>query len=93
MDARSLAVEAASTILLSSGERMDGLGSKWVMWRLPGNREKEKFWNHAIGKSAAQEAVVTPVLVHAWNGNKKVPKNAFYFKLFLKAFYSQQLWS
>ena len=47
MDARSLAVEAASTILLSSGERMDGLGSKWVMWRLPGNREKEKFWNHA----------------------------------------------
>lgn len=82
MDARSLAVEAASTILLSSGERMDGLGSKWVMWRLPGNREKEKFWNHAIGKSAAQEAVVTPVLVHAWNGNKKVPKNAFYFKLF-----------
>lgn len=43
MDARSLAVEAASTILLSSGERMDGLGSKWVMWRLPGNREKKSF--------------------------------------------------
>ena len=82
MDACSLAVEAASTILLSSGERMDGLGSKWVMWRLPGNREQEKFWNHAIGKSAVQEAVVTPVLVHAWNGNKKVPKDALYFKLF-----------
>ena len=31
IDARSPAVEEASTVLLSSGERADGLGSKWVM--------------------------------------------------------------
>ena len=42
-DAHSLAVDESSTILLSSSERMDGLGSKWVMWRLPGGREKDSF--------------------------------------------------
>ena len=59
-------------VLLSSGERMDGLGSKWVMWRLPGNREKDSFWCHSVGVSAVKAAVQTPVMVYAWNGNKKV---------------------
>ncbi|KAL9971504.1 hypothetical protein ACROYT_G017675 [Oculina patagonica] len=72
IDARSLAVEEASTILLSSGERMDSLGSKWVMWRLPGDREKDLLWNHSVGKSTVQAAVKTPVIVYAWNGNKKI---------------------
>lgn len=72
IDARSLAVEEASTILLSSGERADGLGSKWVMWRLPGDREKESFWTHSFGSSAVKAARQTPVMVYAWNGNKKI---------------------
>ena len=72
IDARSMAVEEASTVLLSSGERADGLGSKWVMWTLPGDREKHSFWNHAVGASAVKAAVPTPVMVFAWNGNKKV---------------------
>ncbi|XP_078370852.1 uncharacterized protein LOC144654565 [Oculina patagonica] len=72
IDARRLAVEEASTILLSSGERMDGLGSKWVMWRLPGDREKDLLWNHSVGPSAVGAAVQTPVMVYAWNGNKKI---------------------
>jgi len=72
IDAHSLAVEEASTVLLSSGERADGLGSKWVMWRLPGDREKHSFWNHAVGASAVKAAVTTPVMVYAWNGNKKI---------------------
>ena len=72
IDARSLAVEQASTILLSSGERMDGLGSKWVMWRMPGDREKDLLWNHSVGPSAVSASVQTPVMVYAWNGNKKV---------------------
>ena len=72
IDARKLAVEEASSILLSSGERMDGLGNKWVMWRLPGDREKVSFWNHSVGKSTVQAAVKTPVMVYAWNGDKKV---------------------
>ena len=72
IDARSLAVEEASTVLLSSGERVDGLGSKWVMWRLPGDRGKASFWNHSVGPSAVKAAVQTPVMVYAWNGNKKV---------------------
>ena len=75
IDARRLAVEEASSILLSSGERMDGLGSKWVMWRLPGDREKNLLWNHSVGKSAVNAAVQTPVMVFAWNGNKKVIEN------------------
>ena len=72
IDARSLAVEEASMVLLSSGERVDGLGSKWVMWRLPGDREKASFWKHSVGPSAVKAAVQTPVMVYAWNGNKKV---------------------
>ena len=71
-DARSLAVDESSTVLLSSGERMDGLGSKWVMWRLPGSREKDSFWRYSVGPSTVKAAVQTPVMVYAWNGNKKV---------------------
>ena len=72
IDACSLAVDEASTVLLSSGERMDGLGSKWVMWRLPGGREKDSFWRHSVGVTTVKAAVQTPVMVFAWNGNKKV---------------------
>ena len=72
IDARSLAVEEASMVLLSSGERVDGLGSKWVMWRLPGDREKASLWKHSVGPSAVKAAVQTPVMVYAWNGNKQV---------------------
>jgi len=75
IDARRLAVEEASSILLSSGERMDGLGSKWVMWRLPGDREKNLLWNHSVGQSTVNAAVKTPIMVYAWNGNKKVIKD------------------
>ena len=75
IDARRLAVDEASSILLSSGERTDGLGSKWVMWRLPGDREKDLLWNHSVGMSTVNAAVKTPVMVYAWNGNKKVMRN------------------
>ena len=80
IDACNLAVEA-STVLLSSGERTDGLGSKWVMWTLPGDREKHSFWNHSVGASAVKAAVKTPVMVYAWNGNKKVRRSSVYFAL------------
>ena len=72
LDARSLAVEEASTVLLSSGDKMNGLGSKWVMWRLPGDREKASFWDHSVGSSSVKASVQTPVMVYAWNGQKKV---------------------
>ncbi|XP_015777068.1 PREDICTED: uncharacterized protein LOC107355072 isoform X2 [Acropora digitifera] len=71
LDARSLAVEEASTVLLSSGDKMNGLGSKWVMWRLPGDREKASFWDHSVGSSSVKASVKTPVMVYAWNGQKK----------------------
>jgi len=72
IDARSLAVEEASMVMLSSGERMDGLGSKWVMWTLPSDREKDSLWNHSVGYATVKTAVQTPVMVYAWNGKKKV---------------------
>ncbi|XP_067033252.1 uncharacterized protein [Acropora muricata] len=71
LDARSLAVEEASTVLLSSGDKMNGLGSKWVMWRLPGDREKSSFWHHSVGSPSVKAAVQTPVMVYTWNGQKK----------------------
>ena len=74
IDARSLAVDKASMVLLSSGERMDGLGSKWVMWSLPGGREKDSFWRYSVGPSSVKAAVQKPVKVYASNGNKKVIK-------------------
>ena len=58
--------------MLSSGERVDGLGSKWVLLRLPGDREKDSFWNHSVGYATVKAAVQTPVMVYAWNGKKKV---------------------
>ena len=72
LDARSLAVEEASTVLLSSGDKMNGFGSKWVMWWLPGDREKASFWDHSVGSTSVKAAVQVPVMVYAWNGQKKV---------------------
>ncbi|XP_068733895.1 uncharacterized protein [Montipora capricornis] len=71
LDARNLAVEEASRVMLSSGEMTDGLGSKWVMWRLPGDREKASFWDHSVGLSAVKAALQKPVMVIAWNGKTK----------------------
>lgn len=42
------------------------------MWRLPGDREENLLWNHSVGQSTVNAAVKTPVMVYAWNGNKKV---------------------
>jgi len=49
IDARNLAVDEASMIMLYSAEKIDGLGHKWVMWRLPEDREEESFWNNSVG--------------------------------------------
>ena len=83
IDARSLAVEEASMVLLSSGERVDGLGRKWVMWRLPGDREKASFWKRSVGYSAVKAVVKTPVMVYAWNGKKKVRRFHLIFQRIL----------
>ncbi|XP_067033261.1 uncharacterized protein [Acropora muricata] len=84
-DARSLAVEQASTVLLSSGDKMNGLGSRWVMWRLPVDREKASFWDHSVGLSSVKAAVQTPVMVYAWNGQKK---NCYQNKFGIMPFYA-----
>ena len=72
LDARTLAVEHASAILFSSGESEQGLGSKWVTWGLPDNRERDSFWKHAVGQAAVNAAPRTTVTVTAWNGQTKV---------------------
>ena len=84
LDARSLAVEEASMVLLSSGDKMNGLGSKWVMWRLPGDREKASFWDHSVGLSSVKAAVQTPVAVYAWNGQKKVRRQTTFSNVHLE---------
>ena len=81
LDARSLAVEEASTVLLSSGDKRNGLGSKWVMWRLPSDREKASFWDHSVGSSSVKAAVQTPVMVYAWNGQKKVRRQTLFLNI------------
>lgn len=71
-DARSLVVEEVLTVMLFSGELTDGLGSKWVMWRLFGDREKVSFWDYFVGLLVVKVVVQKLVMVIVWNGNKKV---------------------
>ena len=55
------------------------------MWRLPGDREKDSFWRHSVGVSAVKAAVQTPVMVYAWNGNKKVKRNPVNFASYVSS--------
>ena len=75
LDARVLAVKYASTVMLSSGDNAEGIGSKWVQWGLPPGREVKSWWNHGMGQSAVQSSGTTQVAVKAWNGNSKVRKS------------------
>lgn len=75
LDARVLSVKYVSTVMLSSGDNAEGIGSKWVQWDLPPSREVKTWWNHGMGPSAVQSSGTTPVTVKAWNGNSKVRKN------------------
>lgn len=75
IDVCRLVVEEVFLILLFSGERMDGLGSKWVMWRLFGDRERNLLWNYFVGFFIVNVVVKIFVMVYVWNGNKKVISN------------------
>ena len=72
LDARLLAVQHASEVMLSSGDNSGGIGSKWVQWELPSGREYNTWWNHGVGQSKVQAAGTSQVTVKAWNGNTKV---------------------
>ena len=74
LDARRLAVEYASEVMLSSGDNSGGIGSKWVRWKLPSGREYSTWWNHGVGQSKVQAAGASEVTVKAWNGKTKVRK-------------------
>ena len=75
LDARVLAVEHASEVMLSSADNSDGIGSKWVLWELPSGREISTWWKHAVGQTRVQAAGTSKVTVKAWNGATKVGKN------------------
>ena len=80
MDARLLAVDYASEVMLASGENRNGIGKNWVKWVLPSERELKSFWNHTIGYQAVKSAGKESVTVFAWNGQKEVicKNNSFY---------------
>ena len=72
LDARLLAVQHATEVMLSSGDNSKGIGSKWVKWELPSGREYNTWWNHGVGQSTVQAAGTSQVTVKAWNGYTKV---------------------
>ena len=72
LDSRLLAVQHASEVMFSSANNPHGMGSKWVRWELPENREYETWWNHKVGQTNVQRAETSEVVVKAWNGNTKV---------------------
>lgn len=72
LDARILAVEHASDVMLSSADNSGGIGSKWVQWELPTGREYSTWWNHGVGQANVQAAGTSQVTVKAWNGKTKV---------------------
>ena len=75
LDARVLAVEHASEVMLSSADNSEGIGSKWVLWELPSGREINTWWKHGVGQTRVQAAGTSKVTVKAWNGATKVGKN------------------
>jgi len=70
LDARVLSVKYASTVMLSSGDNAERIGSRFTS-----KQRGEDWWNHGMGPSAVQSSGTTQVTVKAWNGNSKVRKN------------------
>jgi len=71
-DARLLAVNHASQVMLSCGDSVGGIGSKWIQWELPSGREYSTWWNHSVGRAKVEAAGTVQVTVKAWNGNSKI---------------------
>ena len=72
IDARYLATYHASTVMFSSGDNKNSIGSKWVEWSLPQGRESDSLWTHSVGRNTVSQAKMHPVTVEAWNGQKQV---------------------
>jgi hypothetical protein len=72
IDARYLATYHASTVMFSSGNNKNGIGSKWVQWPLPHGRESDSLWTHSVGRTTVSKASMYPVTVKAWNGKGQV---------------------
>ncbi|CAB3991342.1 Hypothetical predicted protein [Paramuricea clavata] len=72
IDARYLATYHASTVMFSSGDNQNGIGSKWVQWPLPRGRENDSLWTHSVGLNTVSKAKMYRVIVKAWNGKKQV---------------------
>eukprot|EP00117_Sycon_ciliatum_P040513 scpid22682/ scgid29760/ len=67
LNAVDLAVNQASEILISRGNRLVGIGNRWVRWALPIGRQTSTFWNRALGVSTINSAPLTAVNVESWD--------------------------
>ncbi|CAB4007783.1 Hypothetical predicted protein, partial [Paramuricea clavata] len=72
INARYLATYHASTVMFSSGDNQNGIGSKWVQWPLPQGRKSDSLWTHSVGRTTVSKARMYPVTVKAWNGKEQV---------------------
>ena len=75
LDARHLAVRHSSEVMFSSSENPLGVGSKWIRWKMPSDRDYSTWWNHGVGQTTVGAARTSQVTVEAWNGKTKVRAN------------------
>ena len=58
--------------MFASGDNQIGIGSKWVQWSLPEDREVDSFWTYAVGFRAVSNAKMRPVTMKFYDGKEQV---------------------
>ena len=58
--------------MFASGDNQIGIGSKWVQWSLPAEREADSFWTYAVGFNTVYNAKMHPVTVKFYDGKEQV---------------------
>lgn len=72
IDARYLATNHASTVMIASGDNLNGIGTKWMRWRLPAERDADTLWTHSVSRTNVSRAKTEQVSVISNKGNEKV---------------------
>lgn len=74
IDARYLATNHASTVMIASGDNVNGIGTKWVRWTLPVERRADTLWTHSVSRTIVSRAKMEQVSVISNTGDGQVEK-------------------
>lgn len=71
IDARYLATNHASTVMIASGD-VNGIGTKWVRWTLSAGRIADTLWTHSVSRTIVSQAKMEQVSVISNTGDEQV---------------------